>query len=242
MGPTQLVNVLNDYLTEMCNIIIAAEGTVDKFEGDAIIAFWGAPTFQEDNAQRACIAAIDMRQALVGIGERFRKNGYPAVNVRMGLNSGPMVVGNMGSRQKLNYTIMGDTVNLASRLEGANKVYGSGTMISGATYERCGPFIDVRELDRIRVVGKTEAVTVYQLLGRKGTTTGLMADLVVQFAKAHKLYQARDYRAARAAFKLCTSIDPNDAPSQSYLKRCDDYVENPPPADWDGVYVLDSKG
>ena len=241
MTPTELVNMLNDYLTEMCNIIIAGEGTIDKYEGDAIIAFWGAPTRQADHARRACLAAIDMQEAVMSIRDRWTKAGHAPISVRMGINSGPMVVGNMGSAQRLDYTMMGDAVNLASRLEGANKAYGSGIMISDATYSMCKDDVDVRELDRIRVVGKSEPVTVYQLLARKGQTNGIRADLMSHFAKGLQAYRAGNYSTARDAFKLCTSIDPEDGPSITYLKRCERYISNPPPPDWDGVFSLDEK-
>lgn len=241
MTPTELVNMLNDYLTEMCNIIIAGEGTVDKFEGDAIIAFWGAPTVQDDHARRACFAAIDMQQAVMSIRDRWTTAGHAPIRVRMGINSGPMVVGNMGSAQRLDYTIMGDAVNLAARLEGANKAYGSGIMISDATYALCRDDVDARELDRIRVVGKSEPVTVYELLARKGQTTGIRADLVSHFAKGRQAYLAGHYDVARDAFKLCTSIDPEDGPSRVFLQRCEAYIKTPPPKDWDGVFSLDEK-
>ena len=242
MTPTELVNVLNDYLTEMCNIIIGSEGTVDKFEGDAIIAFWGAPAIQVDHARLACFASIDMNKALVPLRERWAKDGRPAIHVRMGLNTGPMVVGNMGSAQRMNYTIMGDTVNLASRLEGANKAYSSDIMISDATYQAAKDHIDVRELDTIRVVGKSEPVTVYQLMERKGMTTGLMADLVHQFEKGLSLYKDREYEKARDAFKLALAMGENDGPSRVYVNRCEAYIKNPPAKNWDGVFTLDSKG
>lgn len=242
MTPTELVNLLNEYLTDMCNIIIATEGTIDKFEGDAIIAFWGAPTLQEDHAVRACLAAIDMQKRLGPLRQRWAEEGKPQLSVRMGVNSGPMVVGNMGSAQRMNYTIIGDAVNLAARLEGANKAYGSRIMISETTYRMCKDEIDVRELDTIRVVGKHEPVTVYEVLERKGETTGLVADLIHQFEKALGLYKGREFEAARDAFRLCTSIDPEDGPSKAMLARCQAYVDNPPKASWDGVFVLEEKG
>ena len=242
MTPTELVNVLNDYLTEMCNIIIATEGTVDKFEGDAIIAFWGAPGIQEAHAKLACFATIDMNQALVPLRVRWAEDGRPAIRVRMGLNSGPMVVGNMGSAQRMNYTIMGDTVNLAARLEGANKFYASDLMISEATYRGAEEFVDVRELDTIRVIGKKEPVKVYNLLDRKGQTKGLVADLVTQYEKGIQLYKDREYEAAKGAFKLALAIDDTDGPSRTYVARCDEYSKNPPKDSWDGVFTLDSKG
>lgn len=241
MTPQELVNVLNDYLTEMCNIIAEEDGTVDKFEGDAIIAFWGAPTIQEDHARRACFAAIDQQKRLDELRERWIQAGYPAINVRMGINSGPMVVGNMGSAQRMDYTVMGDSVNLAARLEGANKVYGSRIMISEMTYALCGEDLDVRVLDRIRVIGKSEPVTVYEVMDRKGKTTGLKADLINQYARAREHYLRHEWEEARAQFKLCTSIDPDDGPSDAFLARCAEFIDKPPPDDWDGVFDLESK-
>ncbi len=168
LTPQELVQLLNEYLTAMCNIIANYDGTVDKFEGDAIIAFWGAPLTQEDHAVRCCHAAIDMDKHMVGMREKLKAEGRPNMTVRMGINSGPMVVGNMGSATRMDYTIMGDAVNLAARLEGANKFYSSGTMISDSTYNLAKDEIEARELDTVRVVGKKEPITIYQLLDKKG--------------------------------------------------------------------------
>jgi adenylate cyclase len=242
LTPSELVQLLNDYLTEMCNIIIGYEGTVDKFEGDAIMAFWGAPNIQSEHAKLACFSAIDMNTRLVELRQKWEAEGSPLINVRMGLNSGPMVVGNMGSVQKLNYTIMGDAVNLASRLEGANKAFGTQMMISETTYQGCASLIDVRELDTIRVVGKSEPVTVYELLERKGETTAAVADLVYEFEKALALYKNADFLAAKAAFDRCLDIFSDDGPSATYLQRCQRYIDNPPAPDWDGVFALTEKG
>ena len=242
LTPSELVQLLNDYLTEMCNIIIGYEGTVDKFEGDAIMAFWGAPNVQAQHAQLACFSAIDMNKRLVELRQKWETEGSPLINVRMGLNSGPMVVGNMGSVQKLNYTIMGDAVNLASRLEGANKAFGTQMMISETTYQSCASLIDVRELDTIRVVGKSEPVTVYELLERKGETAGATADLVDQFEKALTLYKLADFIAAKAAFEKCLGIVGGDGPSTTYIQRCQTYIDQPPESGWDGVFALTEKG
>lgn len=242
LTPSELVQVLNDYLTDMCDIILSAEGTVDKFEGDSIMAFWGAPTRQDDHARRACFAAIEMNDRLVELrAEALQKSVAPLV-VRMGMNTGAMVVGNMGSKQRMNYTIMGDAVNLASRLEGANKAYGSGMMISESTYRFCEGDVDVRELDRITVVGKSEPVTVYQLLNRKSQTTGAVADLVDQFSKGLELYKAGDFSRAKSEFSACLDIFADDGPAQTYIARCQAFADNPPGADWDGVYRLTEKG
>ena len=242
MTPSELVQVLNEYLTEMCNIIVAEAGTIDKFEGDAIIAFWGAPGAQADHALRACYASVDMNKALVPLRKHFIEDGWPEIHVRMGVNTGRMVVGNMGSAQRMNYTMMGDAVNLAARLEGANKAYGSDIMISENTYRLVANDVDVRELDTIRVVGKSEAVTVYQLLERKNRTSGDLADLVEAYGKALAAYKDRNFVQAGELFDVCLAIAPDDGPSKTYLARCRDYAATPPAPDWDGVFTLEDKG
>jgi adenylate cyclase len=242
LNPTQLVFLLNDYLTEMCNIIIGSEGTVDKFEGDAIVAFWGAPTVQPNHARLACYASIEMNKVLAALRVKWATQNYPVINVRMGLNTGVMLVGNMGSAQRMNYTMMGDTVNLAARLEGANKAYKSDLMISQFTYDHVVDDVDVRELDTIRVVGKSEAVTVYQLLEKKDRISGSIADLIDFYLQGLELYKQREYAGAIEKFKHAVAIHDDDGPSLTYLDRCQQYLANPPAKDWDGVFTLDDKG
>ncbi|MBL6690130.1 MAG: adenylate/guanylate cyclase domain-containing protein [Pseudomonadales bacterium] len=242
LTPSELVHVLNDYLTEMCNIIIGLEGTVDKFEGDAIIAFWGAPTVQPEHARLACFASIDMNDRLVELRDKWVAEGIPQLKVRMGLNSGPMVVGNMGSLQRMNYTIMGDAVNLAARLEGANKAFGSRMMISESTYRACESEIDARELDTIRVVGKSEPVTVYELLNRKNQTAGNIADLAEQYARGLAAYRDMDFSGAKDIFERCLEIVPGDGPAETFVQRCQAFIENPPGNEWDRVFTLTEKG
>ncbi len=242
MSPTELVSVLNEYLTEMCNIIIGLGGTIDKFEGDAIVAFWGAPVVQPDHPKLACFACIDMQKALVRLRERWAKEGIPEIHVRMGVNSGPMVVGNMGSAQRVSYTIMGDSVNLASRLEGANKAYGSRTMISEDTYKQVVEDVDVRELDTIRVVGKSEPTRVYELLDRKNQTPAAIADMVDKYNDGLELYKNGYFAEAKVAFERCLSLYPDDGPTATYVARCEEFVASPPGDDWDGVHTLTDKG
>ncbi|MBS03934.1 MAG: adenylate/guanylate cyclase domain-containing protein [Gammaproteobacteria bacterium] len=242
MTPSELVQMLNEYLTEMCNIIVGEAGTIDKFEGDAIIAFWGAPGAQADHALRACHASIDMNKALVPLRKHFIEAGWPEIRVRMGVNTGRMVVGNMGSAQRMNYTMMGDAVNLAARLEGANKAYGSDIMISENTHRLVSGDVDVRELDTIRVVGKSEAVTVYQLLERKNQTQADLSELVEAYEKALAAYKERDFARARGLFEACLVIDSEDGPSRTYQARCAGYMATPPASDWDGVFTLMDKG
>lgn len=242
LNPTQLVLLLNDYLTEMCNIIIGSEGTVDKFEGDAIVAFWGAPTTQPDHAKLACYASIDMNKLLAELRVKWAAQNHPVIKVRMGLNTGVMLVGNMGSAQRMNYTMMGDSVNLAARLEGVNKAYKSDLMISQYTYDQVVDDVDVRELDTIRVVGKSEAVTVYQLLDKKDRVTGSMADLIDFYNQGLDLYKQREYAGAMDKFKQGIAVHDDDGPCLTLSDRCQKYLVTPPPNDWDGVFTLDVKG
>ncbi|MDH5560114.1 MAG: CHASE2 domain-containing protein [Deltaproteobacteria bacterium] len=242
LTPDELVQLLNHYLTEMCNIISHHNGTIDKFEGDAIIAFWGAPIIQPDHAKLCCWATVDMQKKMVEMRRELKEQGKPELQVRMGLNSGPMVVGNMGSQSRMDYTIMGDAVNLAARLEGANKFYKNHTMISQFTYEMAKDHIDVRELDTIRVVGKDEPITVYDLIERKNQTTGKKADLIEIYNQALGMYKQRDFKKAMETFQKALAIIATDGPSQTYVERCAEFVKEPPPADWDGVYRLTSKG
>ncbi|MBU2643242.1 adenylate/guanylate cyclase domain-containing protein [bacterium] len=242
LTPDELVALLNKYLTAMCDIISHHNGTIDKFEGDAIIAFWGAPLTQPDHAKLCCYASIDMQKALVKLREEWMKEGLPMVLVRMGVNSGPMVVGNMGSQTRMDYTIMGDAVNLAARLEGANKFYKNFSMISEFTYKQAADFIDVRELDTIRVVGKNEPITVYDLIDRKNETSGKMAELVPIYNKGLQLYKERNFKEAIPVFESALKLIAQDGPSLTYIERCQGFIENPPPIDWDGVFTHTQKG
>lgn len=242
LSPEELVTLLNEYLTAMCDIIAEYEGTVDKFEGDAIIAFWGAPLGQADHARKACLAAIDMQAYMVDYRQRLEAMGQPGLRVRMGMNTGDMLVGNLGSAQRMDYTMMGDAVNLAARLEGANKFYGTETMISEFTYQHVTDHVEVRELDLVRVVGRSEPVRVYELLGRKGGLSASQAQLQARHEEALAAYRARDFEAARRSFERILSEWPEDGPAQAYVARCEAFLQQPPPASWDGVFQLESKG
>ena len=242
LTPEELVQLLNEYLTAMCDIISSHQGTIDKFEGDAIIAFWGAPLELPNHATVACHATIEMQQRGVELRKMLREQNRPLLFTRMGLNSGPVVVGNMGSAERMDYTMMGDVVNLAARLEGANKFYKTFSMISGSTYELAKDDIDSRQLDIIRVVGKNEPVAVHELLARKNETSSEMSGVVEQYMKGLKLYQDRNFSDAIAEFEKVLTIDSEDGPSQTYIKRCGMFLESPPEKDWDGVFTFTEKG
>ena len=240
---TDLVTLLNLYLTDMSNIVLDLKGTIDKYEGDAIICFFGAPIPLEDHAKRACVAAVRMKKIENVLNEHFlNENLSPSpLYTRIGINTGEMVVGNMGTEQKMDYTIMGNSVNLAARLEGVNKQYGTWIMISDVTYEACGKDFTVRSLDRVRVVGIQTPVRLYELIDEKSNTDDKTAEGLEKFHDALGHFEAKDWAGAEEGFKNVTKILPDDGPSPIYLKRCQEYTKKPPPASWDGVFNLTVK-
>ena len=242
LTPEELVQLLNEYLTAMCDIVSSYHGTIDKFEGDAIIAFWGAPLELPDHATVACHAAIDMQKKNEEMRKTLREQNRPMLYTRIGMSSGSVVVGNMGSADRMDYTMMGDVVNLAARLEGVNKFYQTFTMIPQSTYELAKDDIDTRQLDVIRVVGKKEPISVYEVLERKNQTSSEKSGVVEKFLKALKLYEERNFADASKEFEKVLAIDPDDGPSQTYVKRCGVFLETPPEKDWDGVYTFTEKG
>ena len=242
LTPEELVQLLNEYLTAMCDIVSSYHGTIDKFEGDAIIAFWGAPLELPDHATIACHAAIDMQKKNEEMRKTLREQNRPMLYTRIGMSSGSVVVGNMGSADRMDYTMMGDVVNLAARLEGVNKFYQTFTMIPQSTYELAKDDIDTRQLDIIRVVGKKEPISVYEVLERKNQTSSEKSGVVEKFLKALKLYEERNFADASKEFEKVLAIDPDDGPSQTYVKRCGVFLETPPEKDWDGVYTFTEKG
>ena len=167
ISPEELVTIINEYFNLMSRVILEYKGTIDKYIGDAIMAFWGAPLTLEDHAYYACLTALEQKRKLLILQKSWEKRQLPHIDIGIGLNSGYAVVGNMGSSYRMEYTCMGDTVNLASRLEGLNKSYGTSIIISENTYEKVKEKVYARELDRIRVKGKMESVTIYELLGLK---------------------------------------------------------------------------
>jgi adenylate cyclase len=255
LSPTDLVGLINLYLTEMCDIIQGHGGTIDKFEGDAIIAFFGAPIPYEDHAKRAVLSCIDQQEKLVELRKGFVERGEMIelrrkwaeekrgefLWARMGVNTGPMVVGNMGSRTRVDYTIMGDAVNLAARLEQAGKQYGVGTMITQDTLDQSGDVVEARLLDVLRVVGKEKPVKVYEILGRKGQVPGPRAEAAGLFERGFERYSGQEWDAAIGCFESALKVFPGDGPSPIFIQRCRAYKESPPPADWDGVHTLTFK-
>lgn len=241
LSPEDLVALLNYYLTDMSNIIMDYEGTVDKYEGDAIIAFFGAPIDYEDHAYRACCVTLDMQARLAEMRTEWEAEGKPLLKMRIGLNTGPMVVGNMGSENRFDYTMMGNSVNLAARLEGANKNYGSYDCISEMTYEIVKDKMDVRELDLIRVMGITTPVRIYELIARKGEMKENQKKAFAYFARGLELYREQQWDEAKKYFNAVYKFIPEDPPSTNFIERCNEFKAAPPAKDWDGVFTASSK-
>ncbi len=241
-NPEGLVELLNEYLDEMTSIVLKYEGTLDKYEGDALMAFWGAPLPQKDHALRTCYAALDMQKRLAELRPKWKKEGKPELSARCGVNTGIVIVGNMGGKDRFDYTVIGDSVNLASRLEGANKQYQSQIMISDFTFSHVKGKVTTRELDLIQVKGKTEPVKVYELLGKAGMQmTDNQKQSLELYHEGLKLYRERKWEEAIAYFQQAFSLDESCYVAQIYTQRASLYQINPPPEDWNGVFIMTTK-
>jgi len=241
LTPEKVVMLLNRYLTAMTDIILASGGLIDKYEGDAIMAFWGAPLPQEDHALRACRAALENQSRLAELRQEFIATGLPPVHARIGINTGEMIIGNMGSSQRFDFTVIGDSVNLASRLEGAGKEYGTSILIAEETYRRASDGVEVRELDLLRVKGKDKPVRIYELLSRKGELDPTKQKGYDLFAMGLEQYRKQQWQAAIDYFHQVLSLMPEDGPARTFIKRCEQFKQTPPETDWDGVYTLATK-
>jgi len=241
LTPHELVELLNEFLTEMTDIILKHEGTVDKFEGDAIIAFFGAPNVLQNHAERTCSACIKMQKRLTELRENWKENEKPELKMRIGLCTGSAVVGNMGSENRMDYTMMGDTVNTAARLEGINKIYDIYTLISESTCISAGSSIATREIDTINVVGKKEPVTIFQLLGYASDVDDLMNNTNEHYATGLHAYRNQDWDKAIDFFNSALKISPDDGPSNTMIDRCNKYKSNPPGKNWNGSYTVTTK-
>ncbi|MBZ4330754.1 adenylate/guanylate cyclase domain-containing protein [Corallococcus sp. AS-1-12] len=236
--PRQLVRILNTYLTAVSGALLREGGCLDKYIGDAVVCLFGAPMAQQDHAVRACRGALAAKAAVDALRVDFREKGFPDVYTRIGVNSAVNFVGNFGSDQLFSYTAIGDGMNLAARLEGANKAYGSVIMIGPRTYELAKEHIEVRELDRVRVAGKTEAVTVYELLALKGQWDASTRHTVARYHEALGLYREARFAEAAAVLEAEAARSPEDGPTAKLLERCREYLASPPEK-FDGVANLE---
>jgi adenylate cyclase len=247
LDPQELALFLNQYLSDMTRIVFSYHGTLDKYIGDAVMAFWGAPYEEQGHAARGCEAALEMMKCVQELQKEWEAQGKPSLEIGIGLNTGVASVGAMGSALRRGYTALGDAVNLSSRLEGLNKDYGTHIIVNETTYQAAknDGFI-FRELDFMRVKGKFEPVTIYQLLGRQTdfAANGSAETVRLQteaFACARELYRNRQWKAALSAFQGFLETWPKDGPSRAYVERCQEYIVAEPPADWDGVFVMTHK-
>jgi adenylate cyclase len=240
LSPDDLVHLLNEYFGAMTEIIFSYQGTLDKYIGDAIMAFWGSPYPQQDHAFRSCSCALEMVRGLEKLNVTWRNEGRPPIAVGIGLNTGLVNVGNMGSDRRLAWTVMGDNVNLASRLEGITKQYHSKLVISEATYREVASQFVCRELDKIKVKGKNQPVNIYELLDVAAERPKYEA-LLQQFDHAMAAYRKQDWQEAADRFAQILTIYPDDGPTQAFLERAEEFIEEAPQADWDGVYVMKTK-
>jgi adenylate cyclase len=238
--PEDLVSLLNRYLTAMSDIVLHEKGTIDKYEGDAIIAFFGAPLEIPDHVLRASVSAIAMKRIENELNKTIREQNLSPVPLltRIGINTGDMVTGNMGTENKMNYTIMGNTVNLAARLEGVNKQYGTWILASEDTIRETGGLLLARKLDRVRVVGINEPVRLYELLETVENAVPQQKHLVEVFHQALNFFENRNWNQAIEGFREVLSIVNDDIPTQKYLDRCINFLVDPPPDTWDSVYNI----
>ncbi len=247
MTPQGLVKVMNRYFSVMSAPIHEHGGIIDKYIGDAIMAYWGPPfTADGDQARFAGLAALDMLARVAPfraeLPELLGLRNVPiSFDIRIGIATGEALVGSIGSDVLMSYTVMGETVNLASRLEGASKLYGSHILVSQATAMAAGDAIEVREVDRVALVGQSQARPIYEIIGRKGGLTANQIELQRQYAEGLAAYRDRRWEDARAAFTAALAAVPDDGPTNAMLKRLDTMAAAPPPENWDGAWYLDQK-
>jgi len=245
MAPDDLVNSLNRYFSGQVDIIYNRKGVVDKYIGDAIMAFWGAPGRHEDDALQSVLAGLDMIDAVNVFNGKQREMGKPEFHIGVGINFGEVTVGNIGSDRKMDYTVIGDSVNLASRMEGLTKTYHSELLISEYVYDEVlragipeGEPLSFRLLDTVAVKGKTRGVKIYTVRRSLSATEAAAWPL---HNEAMGLYYGRSFREAAEKFREVYRMLARDPNAESMYRRCADYASSPPPADWNGVEIMKSK-
>jgi adenylate cyclase len=241
IGVEKLAVQLGDYFEVMTKTILSHQGSVDKFIGDAVMAFWGAPRHLEEHAISSCLAALDCQRNLDLLFAKWSHLGIPVMKTRMGLNSGEVVVGNVGYRDRLSYTALGDNVNVAARLEALNKVYDSTIIISETTYSAAKHAVIARPIDSVVVKGKSSGAVIYELLAEKHTVNSAQLAQINNFTEAFYLYLSRKWKESAKIFKDVLKNQPNDKPTIILLERCNKFAENPPPSDWTGMIYLRDK-
>jgi len=243
LTPELMVELLNEYLDKMTDIIMKYGGTLDKYIGDAIMAFWGAPIPMNDHADRACQCVLEMIDRLNVLRKKWNSEGRPDIFARYGINTGNVVVGNIGSKKRFNYTIIGDPVNLGARLEPANKAFGTTVMVSEFTLARTSGEYYTRLLDKLVVKGKKDPVRVYELIKIKDSSAPdpIIEEQIKIYNEGLEFYYARKWQEAIETFSKLTVPDEDDGPAYTYINRCIAYQIEPPPDEWDGVFFMKTK-
>jgi adenylate cyclase len=240
LSATELTAMMNAYLTEMTKTIQNERGTIDKYIGDAIMAFWGAPVADKQHAEHALVSAMAMQKQIRDIGPDFIKRGWPQLEIGVGLNCGPMNVGDMGSSFRRAYTVMGDAVNLASRLESLTKEYGVGILVSENIVDAV-PNMIYRELDRVRVKGKLAPIGIYEPMGKQGEVVKSVVDEIDRFHRALDRYRAQRWDEAEMTMASLSAADPTRKVYKMYIERINNLRQNPPAKNWDGVFTFTTK-
>ena len=244
LNPEELVTLLNEYLSVMTEIVLEHNGFLDKYEGDAIMAIFGVPLPKSDHAYRACLAALDMQRRLAELRIKWELEKRPLLEMRIGMNLGPMIAGNIGGENRVDYTVIGDSVNLASRLEGANKIYGTSIIISEDTYDQVKDEFLIRELDFIQVKGKKKPVRIYELISKKDEALDEnLVKVLDLFSLGLSTYRRGNWECAYNHFQRALRIKPDDGPSREFFNRCKGFMDQRTivPTDWDGVYEMMTK-
>ncbi len=236
----ELSLLMNEFLTPLSRVVYKHRGTIDKYMGDCIMAFWGAPLPDTAHARNAMLAGIEMQAALKALQPHFKERGWPEIRVGVGINSGRVSVGNMGSEVRVAYTVMGDEVNLASRLEGLTRQYGVGIIVGENTRHAVTDFV-YRELDQVRVTGKDKPVAIYQPIGLSSEVSKALQDEVKLFHEVRRLYRKQDWDQAELQLMNLQRMSPDTELYRVYAKRISHFRKNPPDADWDGVFVFQTK-
>lgn len=241
MNLESLVEIMSEYLGEMTNIILSSEGTLDKYIGDAIMCFWNAPQAVENHHKVACRTALECLEKLSELHVIWEKNGLPPLKCRIGLHAGNVLVGNLGSKKRMDYTVIGDTVNLASRLEGLNKYYGTQIIISDALYNEVKDEFICRPLDIVSVKGRVSQTIIYELIGSREKASHEQKQLAIMYTEALWLYKTRNFTKAINWLEDFLELYPTDVPANKLYERCKHYEKSPPDKTWNGIHMLSEK-
>lgn len=242
LSPEEMLKQLNEYLAAMTEIVLDYGGYLDKYDGDAIMAAYGVPVEQDDHAERACFSALDMQEKLRELRLKWQMENRPLLQARIGINSGNMIAGNIGGKRRFDYTVIGDAVNLAARLEGVNKMYGTSIMISEETYDLVKEKIIARELDFIRVKGKTKPVRIFELVARRDRGIDQESAAVFShYARGLEHYRLQNWKRGIYEFRRVLELKKDDGPALELLRRCEVFMQSPRPANWDGVFEMGGK-